>query len=400
MNKQQFLENAASSRNYHELYKVIQDSSPDDVISYLNLSILPQLANRVEVLTVVCSAARNLKHLIKEQNLDEVFLDQAQHDKQVLRVLSHFGFFNSESFERLVRVASQLEASELKNSLISERLSAILEGRRSSKSRLTYAETYALTVSEFKDTESQKKLIAENIEILELREVDSTATPEARKVMFLNLITENPKIANWMYTNFRQKMNINGQDFWGRNALHLTAAVDAPELFLRIIMDEVTERYQNFWLQSRDKSKERQTPLAIACQSKNYAELTKPLIEAGSDVNVLIGPYGDARTILQRLYDRGGELAIRRIGDLVALGLPIEGVNADGTTLLMYIAKKKDLESMREIIKKGASLLTKDKNGKTATDYVLETNDIDFINAFQKEFSGGWKKAFRKLRRR
>lgn len=114
------------------------------------------------------------------------------------------------------------------------------------------------------------------------------------------------------------------------------------------------------------------TPLILACYKGNVA-VVKFLIENSKTINT----SSDMGTPLMACVVKGSNEILEL---LLQKGADPNLTDSKGTTALMYAAQFQNIDAIKLLLKHKAEIQHKDKDGKTAFEFAVFTNNEEIIN--------------------
>jgi len=124
------------------------------------------------------------------------------------------------------------------------------------------------------------------------------------------------------------------------------------------------------------------TPLVLVVKEKKGDWVVR-LLEAGADVHQA-GVTGEALLMEVIL---GGHMDLAKL--LIKHGATIDALNQVGETALMVVAGKSDQEAIVMLLDAGANADVLDSNGRSISDRLIESGDVEMVEFFAGKADGG-----------
>jgi len=162
-----------------------------------------------------------------------------------------------------------------------------------------------------------------------------------------------------------QGVKINQRDKWGRNCMHILAAISLYTDRRPINFQEkgrVAQLLIQRGIDINARDDMGNTPLHLTAQLNNY-EIAKILVDSGADINPKV--YNQF-TPLQYAITGRGDLAMVKL--LIDHGAEVNVTDSEGSTPLHDAVIKNDPDIIEYLLQHGSDMTAKDNQGRTAID--------------------------------
>jgi ankyrin repeat protein len=157
-----------------------------------------------------------------------------------------------------------------------------------------------------------------------------------------------------------EKVDLNGRNKEGNTALYLALKDNKPDRFEFLLDKNADVKVPN---------EDGRTVLHMAAAHDDLP-LIKKLIERGADVNAIGGANGDIPLIQACIGNRPQTEIIRLFLDT---GANVNHQSKNNATCLIYVAASGHKDLVQELLSRGADPKLKDREGKTARDWALDS---------------------------